>query len=952
MSNRQIILFLIIFCTLGIFAEAMGQDKITVSGVITDAENQHPIMYANIAFPELAIGTTSNEKGEFIIPSVPVGTYTFSVTYMGYSEYSISLTLKQNVELKIKLQQQSLGLDEVTVTAEQSISGTTSSKIKSDAIDHLQASSLNDVMQLLPGNLLANPRLDEPGKISIREIGTDVNSALGTVLIIDGIPMPNDGNMQKTIKEQNGIQSAAESGFDTRSIPVDNIESITVEVGIPSAERGNLTSGAVRIKTKSGGSPYQIKVKANPYTKQAYIGKGYLLGNDNGVINVDMDYTHSSRYIYKKTELYDRYNFATKYSQTYFRESSPLNIEAKLNFSYNIDSKEWDPDMARKDENYSKENGIMGKISASWMLNKSFLSSLSLDLSFRQDWQTGFEKTLEVNPGGSSFYSTAVTDGEYQVQFTPSSFYSKITYDGNPYNFYAKLKGNWYKKSGFVANNILFGAEWQTNGNNGDGRLFDLTSPPAELGDRPRPFSDIPALNQFSLFLEDQVSTQIGSTKLDVMAGLRMDNIQPTSPFSTDVCISADPRINIRYNLLNRENNELFKNFSVRAGFGKTTKAPALIHLYPDKTYSDQVSFNYYPDLIVTTTSVKYARNNNLKPEKSNKYEAGIDFQIGQIKAQMTGFYEKQTDGFILDKVLYLQHYRSYNTIVAGLHPYFVPNDGIYYNDPASGDAVKVGYEDKMIFSNNPQYQNADVRIKRGLEYTIDFGKIKALKTSFVANGAWLQTESYAIGASYWQYINYTTYAGGVSKNESFAVKLKDEYGFGTIAERLNTNLSIINHIPELRMLISLTTQVVWYEKDGRKIYPDDMFYTLSELREYLGTPTIFSMDAEDAYYYRLPVSYMQFDQVEHVYTPGDFASPLHQMGIDRVLKYRFKDRVLPALFLCNVKISKDIGERFKLSFYANNFLNIRPWHFDERDGSYLRRNAEPFFGADITMQF
>jgi len=40
------------------------------------------------------------------------------------------------------------------------------------------------------------------------------------------------------------------------------------------------------------------------------------------------------------------------------------------------------------------------------------------------------------------------------------------------------------------------------------------------------------------------------------------------------------------------------------------------------------------------------------------------------------------------------------------------------------------------------------------------------------------------------------------------------------------------------------------------------------------------------------------------------------------------------------------------LSFYANNFLNIRPWHLDDRSGKYMRRNQQPYFGADIKMQF
>ena len=127
MSQRLLHTFFILLVSLIFISSGFAQEKITVSGIITDAETKQPILYANVAFPELGIGTSSNEKGEFIIKSVPVGSYIFMVTYIGYKEYSINITLKEDVDLKIKLQQQSLGLKEVTVTAENSTGGTTSS---------------------------------------------------------------------------------------------------------------------------------------------------------------------------------------------------------------------------------------------------------------------------------------------------------------------------------------------------------------------------------------------------------------------------------------------------------------------------------------------------------------------------------------------------------------------------------------------------------------------------------------------------------------------------------------------------------------------------------------------------------------------------------------------------------------------------------------------------------
>ena len=943
MSRKLLNTFFIFLINLLFSLTGFAQEKITVNGVIINAESKQPILYANVAFPELGIGTSSNEKGEFTIRNVPVGSYTFAVTYVGYKEYSIRVTLKKNVDFKIKLQQQSLGLKEVTVTAENSTGIVTSSKIKSEAIDHIQASSLKDLLQLIPGNISENPDLSKPGRISIREINDDINSALGTAVIIDDIPFSNDGN----------LQISTNSGIDTRQISVENIESITVDVGIPSAEHGNLTSGTIHIKTKAGGSPYNVKLQTDPHIKQVYLGKGYLLKKDNGVINVDFGYTNSYQHLYKQTDQFKRINATTKYSRTFFRDKSPLNINVKLDFLSSLDGEKWDPDMLAEEEHFAKDQNMRGKISAGWSLNKQFITSLSLDAGYSKTWQEGFEKTLESSSSGPNFFSTATTNGEYEIFYGPSSYYSEVTYDGKPFNLYSKLKAKLYRKSDFITNNILLGAEWRTTGNNGDGRIYDLTKPPAGLGKRPRPFTDIPSLNQFSIFIEDKIEIDIVNTKLNIMAGIRMDNIQPAGIFSTNGSINFDPRVNINYEIWNRNSRYSLRNISLRLGYGQTTKAPTLTHLYPDKDYNDIISFNYYPDLIVSTTNViEDTKNYDLEPAKSNKLEAGIDFQINKIKTRITGFYEKHEGGFILDIIYNPMYYRDYDILEAGMNPYYIAGEGVYYNDKNSGNPIALGFEDDEKFVSYSQYQNASTRIKKGVEYSIDFGKIKALHTSFVINGAWLKTESYSTDAPFWEIEKQTVFSDNTSKDESFAVKYPNQHGFGVIKERLNSNLNIITHIPEIKMLVTLTTQVIWHEKDWRTIYNYNKLYTLPELRDYLNQPDIFINDNEEDFYYYLPISYKKYDNIEQQYEIVDFENQLNQQSIKKKQKYLFGERVLPPLFLCNIKISKEIGQRFKLSFYANNFLNIRPWHLDERSGRYIRRNQEPYFGADIKMQF
>lgn len=949
-ESRNHIYFTVLFLFIGI-SVVSAQEKLMVKGVVRDAATNHPIAYANISFSDLEIGTSSNEQGKFTLKSVPNGLNKLSVTYLGYQKYTQNINLQQDISLNISLKQQSLGLQEVVVTAEIASSTTSASTINEEAIEHIQASSLKEVMQLIPGNLSENPNLATPQRISIREVDASVNSALGTTIIIDGIPLSNDGNMQQSIKT-NGFATVAGSGIDLRQLSVENIESITVDVGVPSVEFGNLTSGAVHIKTKTGGSSYNVKLQADPHTKQFAIGKGYLLKKDRGVINISAGYTNSYQHIYKNTDKFERIITTTKYSNTFFRNRNPLNIEAKVNYNETLDGKKWDSDMKKEEEHFAKDKRLQSKLSALWSLNKSFLKSISFEAGYSKNWQKGFEKTLEASSSGVNVIISSQTNGEHEAIYRPSSYYSEVTYDGKPFDLYAKLKSSFLHKTTNTTSNILFGAEWRTTGNNGNGRTFDINNPPAGGDTRPRSFSDIPSLNQLSFFAEDKMHIGLGSTRLNIMAGLRMDNIQPNGLFSSDGSLTIDPRLNISYNIIDQDRSHFLSLLTFRLGYGKTTKAPTLTHLYPDKVYNDVKNFDYYPDLVVATTKIfEDTRNYNLKASRGSKYETGIDFRLAKIKSRITGFYEKYTGGFMLDRNYFLMSYRDYEQPGAGLHPYFIEGEGIFYNDPETGLAKSVPYELDEKWKNYATYRNAQTRIKRGIEYTVDFGKIEALRTSFVINGAWLQTESHTTNAPYWKEIQYTVYEGNSSKQQEYLAKFPNRLGYGTVQERLNTNLNIITHIPEIKMLVTLTTQLVWYEKDWRKTYEDYKFYTLEELREYLDQPELFSSHNEDYFYYYLPTSYRSYDGIVHEYKPADFENTLHQKAIDLNRQTRFDPLTLSPLLLCNIKISKDIAQRVQLSFYANNFLNIRPWELNEREGTYIRRNNEPYFGAAIKMK-
>ncbi len=81
------------------------------------------------------------------------------------------------------------------------------SLIGEDAIRHVQPKSLNDLLQLVPGNLIENPNLNNLGQAHIREIEDDDNNALGTLVVVDGTPLSNESNLQVVSPSKFGANS-------------------------------------------------------------------------------------------------------------------------------------------------------------------------------------------------------------------------------------------------------------------------------------------------------------------------------------------------------------------------------------------------------------------------------------------------------------------------------------------------------------------------------------------------------------------------------------------------------------------------------------------------------------------------------------------------------------------------------------------------------------------------
>jgi hypothetical protein len=225
---------------------------------------------------------------------------------------------------------------------------------------------------------------------------------------------------------------------------------------------------------------------------------------------------------------------------------------------------------------------------------------------------------------------------------------------------------------------------------------------------------------------------------------------------------------------------------------------------------------------------------------------------------------------------------------------------------------LPVEYFDYIISYRSPI--NSLRTVKSGVEFRMDFGKIKALYTEFTIDGAYFRTTRYystvdyprlPSSASPEQYPNIGMYPAGESR----------------ISERLNTNLRMVTQIPQLRMILSTTFQVIWFDKYWYPYYDEAPLY-------------LFDKDGTITEY------------TEEMRTDPDFMRYYNEKT-----EFYYLTESLPPLFLANIRLSKEIEDKMLLSLFVNNFMNYRPMHQYIRSESYTRRNPSIYFGAEIKFK-
>lgn len=940
---RQFLLMILLLVSADVMTAQQNRALFSISGKVVDAKTGEPVIGAAVNVEDTGIWAISDENGKFFLPDIRPGDYAVQFSCLGFVDKRLSFVVKKDIpNLTIKLDQNTLALNSVVVTAERDKEGmNTSLKFGANALNHLQMSNVTDISALLPGGKTVNPDLTTDNAVSLRSGGLAAgNAAFGTALEVDGVRVGNNASF------------GSMSGTGTRNISTENVQSIEVITGVPSAEYGDLNSGMVRINTRKGLTPWNITFAVNPRTYQASASKGIDLMKNRGVLNVSAEWTRATQKLSSPYTSYTRRGFSASYSNTF---KNVLKFEAGATGNIGGMNTKNDPDAYKGTWSKVRDNVLRANTSLTWLLRKSWITNLKLDASVNYN----DNRSQDHAYGSSASMLPAVHSelaGYYLADRLPVSYFSDKVIDSKELDYAASLKYEWFKKSGKRLSKLKAGVQWKANGNVGEGEYYKDPSVAAN-GYRPRPYSQYPFMHNVAAYLEEDYTFPIGKTSLQISAGLRLENLFVKDTDYKNVS-SLSPRFNAKW--------KISDNLSIRGGWGVSEKLPSFYILYPVQKYRDIQTFGFShgdaSSYVYYTQPYKMLFNENLKWQKNYNAEFGIEAYFLRTSVSLVGFFNKTKNPYTYQNI-YTPF--SYN-IMSVPSGYTVPDNSEIRVDSQTGQVYMRGSNEEFwtpmatkvtdkTFFESQMPGNGDDIYRTGAELIVDFPEIAPIRTKFRLDANYAYTHyidntlnwTYRTGWSHTSLSNRSYQYVGIYANggESGTYNGKESHS-------LNANLTAITHIPEARIVItcrlemSLLSRFRNLSRYQRKEYA---YNVNADGVESIGG----SIYDSNNYTAIRPVKYMDENGDVHDFTDKEASDPAFaNLIIKSGNAYTFSQDGYGAYLSANLSVTKEIGDHVSLSFFANNFTNSRMYVTSKATGVSAIFTPAFYYGLTCRLKF
>ena len=765
----------------------IGQD-FYVSGTVKSNKGE-PIYLATISQKDGNRHAYTGEKGDFSI-KLPKGKSTLIFSCMGFASIELEVNLlKDQKDVQIILKEVSLSLDEIVVVAKsvENKSGTSVYEIGEQAIKQVQATNLSDVLSLLPGKKITPPSLNSVLQPNLRTAVASTANNFGTAIILDGMQISNDGNMQSENPSTSisGGKNAVGMGIDLRSISTSGVDKVEVISGVASPKYGDITSGTILVKSKVGRSPLTISANLNPSSYQFSLNKGIQLKNKFGFLNTDVAYTYSDASPIDRKEYYHNINASLRWRVALNEKREWYNTTSFQIYTAN-NGQRVDPDeiyqSLRKASSQRYLIGISGSL--------KFLGTTNYSLTANLENQYTYTKSEMVN--GPFPLVSGLEAGTFFTTYSPLVYIQETEIKGFPINLGGRLEFDQDYKIGDYRFTFNTGTQFSYIKNYGEGRIKSggVVGIGGMAESRGANFIDIPASTAISAYHETNVRRITDISRQELRLGARYD-------FMNGRYHLLSPRLSYSFLLLNR--------LKLRASWGIAYKAPAMIQLHPGPAYHDYTNLSYYATnpserLAIVSTYIVRPTNDHLKPSKGDTKEVGLDWEGEKFSIRTTYYHKILSRGIYTTRELLVLDKQIFEILEqpVGKQPVVAPIEG---------EIVK-------ILRSNYIIKNCYTATTDGVETVIIPPKIEATNTTFNLSFSYMETVEY--DSSFKMELPSSNVG---EPNARYGV-----YENPIVTTKVSTgNLTIIQHIPSLRLVFNLVAELNFLNYNRRRdasLYP------------------------------------------------------------------------------------------------------------------------------------
>lgn len=264
----RIVLILISLTVTNIYSQG------TLKGVVTDSLTKSELIGANLFLQGTSIGAATNIEGKYAITSIPAGSYTVKVSYIGYKpkEYSVDIKAGATTELNVQLSMDVLVGEEVVVTGQmkgqisainqQLASDIIINVVSEEKIQELPDANAAETIGRLPGVSVTRSG-GEANKITLRGLSDKYVN-----VTIDGVRIPSTDALGR--------------GIDLSTVSQNSLAGIELYKVLTADKDADAIAGSVNLVTKKAPAERQIKTA--------------LKGGYNGLMGSAEQYDFSLKY--------------------------------------------------------------------------------------------------------------------------------------------------------------------------------------------------------------------------------------------------------------------------------------------------------------------------------------------------------------------------------------------------------------------------------------------------------------------------------------------------------------------------------------------------------------------------------------------------------------------------------------------------------------------------------